>query len=118
MKLLVPTGYMISSDQGRLAIVLCPGTSPSPPATDMSGMDMAGAHAGMTDHGKSKEHGKAEMPCAFSSLAAQALGAVDPVLLIAAIAFIMVVAMRPAVLPVARHALYLRPPTRGPPVTL
>ena len=124
MKLLVPSGYMIASDHGRLAITLCPGVSsqamPMAIATPMAmsmHADMAD-HAMPQDHGSSKEHGKAEMPCAFSSLSAQALGAVDPILLVVAIAFVMALGLRPMRLLSSPLRRYLRPPLRGPPALI
>ncbi|MGA1797351.1 hypothetical protein VH567_01050 [Sphingomonas sp. 4RDLI-65] len=126
MKLLVPSGYMIASDHGRLAITLCPGVSsqaiamPMAMATPMTmsmHADMAD-HAMPQDHGSSKEHGKTEMPCAFSSLSAQALGAVDPILLVLAIAFVMALGLR-AIRPLPTSLpRYLRPPLRGPPALI
>ena len=74
LKLLVPTGYMIDSDHGRIAITICSGTGPATMAMEMPGM-----HGDMPDHGKSKDHGKAEMPCAFSGLSAAMTGAIDPI---------------------------------------
>lgn len=110
LKLLVPTGYMIDSDHGRLAITLCLGTAPA--ATPM---DMAGMHGDMPDHDPSKDHGKAEMPCAFSSLSAAVAGAIDPIQLAALIAFVLAVGFAGAILPPALRRVYLRPPLRGPP---
>lgn len=111
LKLVVPGGYMLGSEHGRLAIELCSGVAP--PAMDMPGM-----HDDHRGRGSSKDHGKAEMPCAFSSLAAASLGAVDPVQLAALVAFIMAVALCPAVLPATARPVHLRPPLRGPPATL
>lgn len=109
LKLLVPPGYMISSEHDRIAITICSGMAPH-------AMDM-GMASEMPEQGPSKEHGKTETPCAFTSLSAQAVGSLDPLLLIIAIAFVMAVGRRF----VAPHALlaqpYLRPPLRGPPVT-
>lgn len=113
LKLLVPSGYMVSGEHGRIAVTICSGVAPQP-----ASMDMPGMQNDMADHGKSKDHGKAEMPCAFSSLMAQALGAIDPVLLVAAIAFVMGLALSPT-RSIARPAIpYLRPPSRGPPAFL
>ena len=113
LKLLVPTGYMVGSDHGRLTIELCSGVAPQPMAIEMPGM-----HGGMPDHGKSKDHGKAEMPCAFSSLSAASLAAVDPIQLAALIAFVLSAGfVSVALLPLSRRA-HLRPPLRGPPVVL
>ncbi len=125
MKLLVPSGYMIASEHGRIAITICPGVSTQAQGSSMpadmemgAGMAMSAGmadHAMPQDHGSSKEHGKTEMPCAFSSLSAQVLGAVDPFLMIVAVAFAMAIGLR-AVRPLARpRTRYLRPPLRGPP---
>jgi hypothetical protein len=113
LKLLVPTGYMIDDSHGRIAITICSGTGP---ATTM--MDIPGMHAGASDHGKSKDHGKAEMPCAFSGLSAAVLAAIDPILLAGLIAFIISVGFSGSTLPLISRRAYLRPPLRGPPASL
>ena len=113
LKLLVPTGYMIDSDHGRIAITICSGTTPRTMT-----MDMPGTHGDMADHGKSKDHGKAEMPCAFSSLSAAALDAIDPIQLAALIAFVLAIGLAVTVLPASSRPAYLRPPSRGPPARL
>ncbi|WP_231420414.1 MULTISPECIES: hypothetical protein [unclassified Sphingomonas] len=130
MKLLVPSGYMVSSEHGRIAITLCSGMTPqdmtaqgmtaqavAPQAIAMPGMHDDGAGSAMS-HDRSTKHDKAEMPCAFSSLTAHALESVDLVLRIAAIAFAMALAWR-YVRPLPRALTrYLRPPLRGPPAYL
>lgn len=108
LKLLVPTGFMISADGGGLAITLCPGVATGAP-TDMPGMQAA-----MPDHGR-KDGAKPDMPCAFASLAAQAIGTADPVLLLALIGFVLALGVRPQRLLPTFAPLYLRPPLRGPP---
>lgn len=113
LKLLVPTGYMIASDHGRLTLTICSGVAPSPPP-----MAMAGMKHDMADHGSSKDHGKPEMPCAFAGLSAASLGAVDPIQLAALIAFVMAVGLTGVMLPVRVRRAYLRPPLRGPPAYL
>ena len=113
LKLLVPTGYMIGSEHGRLTIELCSGV-----AGQSVTMAMPEMHGDMPGHGKSQDHGKAEMPCAFSGLSAASLGAVDPIQLAALIAFILGVGLLPAVLPAIIRRGYLRPPLRGPPLSL
>lgn len=134
LKLVVPTGYMIGSEDGRLAIILCPGTVPAATA-----MAMPGAHAGMPDHGGSRDHGLsrdhdvsrdhghsgnhdhgrghggAEMPCAFSALSAAVLGPIDPIQLAALIAFVLAVGLTATLLPAPARPAFLRPPLRGPP---
>jgi hypothetical protein len=114
LKLLVPTGYMIVGEHGRIAITLCPGTMPA--AAPMV-MTMPGMHDAMPDHGKAQDHGKAEMPCAFAGLSAAVLAAVDPVLLATLIAFVLAIG-RAAIVPGApARPARLRPPLRGPPAT-
>lgn len=119
LKLLVPTGYMIASDHGRLSITICSGMASQPAAMAMPGMDhaMTMAHGTLPIPDKSVDHAKADMPCAFAGLSAQALGAVDIVLLAIALAAVAILALRaiPRVAPCA--APYLRPPLRGPPLS-
>ena len=114
LKLLVPTGYMIDNDHGRMTITICSGLGP---ATTMM-MAMPGMHGDMPDHGKSKDHGKAEMPCAFSGLSATMLGSTDPVQLAALIVFILALGLIATVPPAPSRPAYLRPPLRGPPAYL
>lgn len=113
LKLLVPTGYMIGNDHGHITLELCSGIATQPMAKAMPGM-----HDGASGHGKSQDHGKAEMPCAFSGLSAASLGAIDPIQLAALIVFVMAVGLAPAVLPAITRQGYIRPPLRGPPATL
>lgn len=113
LKLMVPTGYMIGSDHGRLAITVCSGTTPGTMTMAMPGM-----RGGSGGHGTSKEHGKTEMPCAFAGLSAAMLAAVDPVLLAGLIAFVMAIGLVGTVLPTPSAAAHLRPPLRGPPTHL
>lgn len=125
LKLLVPTGYMIDASGGRLSIIACPGIAPAPvaPVSHMT-MPMAGPgamHAAMPDHsqpgdhGKSGGHGKVELPCAFAGFSAATLGAIDPILLAAFVAFVMLLGHRPlsGIRTVRRS--HLRPPLRAPP---
>lgn len=113
LKLLVPTGYMIDNDHGRLSMTICSGTGPATVAMEMPGM-----HGNMPDHGKSKDHGKAEMPCAFSGLSAAAMGATDPIQLAGLIAFVMAMGVIGFALPRPSTPPFLRPPLRGPPAYL
>jgi hypothetical protein len=108
LKLLVPTGYMISSEHGRITIELFAGVVPN--ATTMA---ISGMHGDMPDHGKSQDHGNAEMPCTFAGLLAATLGAIDPVQLITLIAFVMAIALSPAVQPATVRRGHLRPLLRG-----
>jgi hypothetical protein len=113
LKILVPTGYMIDTEHGRLTITVCSGVGPRTVTMEMPGM-----HGDMPDHGKSKDHGKSEMPCVFSGLSAAALGPVDPIQLAALIAFVMAAGMVGLALPSPSTPPYVRPPLRGPPAYL
>ena len=119
MKLLVPSGYMVSSDHGGIGLTLCSGMVPQASPSQAMAMPGMDDHAGSsTTDDQPAKHGKAEMPCAFSSLTAHALESVDLVLRIAAIAFAMALARR-YVRPLPRALTrYLRPPLRGPPAIL
>lgn len=123
MKVLIPTGYMASVSAGSIVIIMCPGSGPQTMASAMPGMDhampgMDHAMPGM-DHGDGKkgDHGKVEMPCAFSALSAASLAATDPLILALAIAFIMVAVFRAVVSSAFATPAFLRPPLRGPPAT-
>lgn len=113
LKLLVPTGFMIDSDHGRFTISICSGMAPATVAMNMPGMN-----GNMADHGKSEDHGKAEMPCAFSGLSAAVLNAIDPIQLTALIAFVTAIGLTGVLLPAPSGPSYLRPPLRGPPAFL
>jgi hypothetical protein len=113
LRLIVPGGYMLAEHHGVMILKVCSGVAQDRAMVmPMPGMD----HAGTADHDGSKEHGKAEMPCAFSGLSAQLLGPVDPALLAIALAAVAMAALvRPAAQP-AQARVHLRPPTRAPPV--
>jgi hypothetical protein len=108
LKVVVPGGYMVGTEGGSITVQLCSGYGPQ---------TMVVAMPGMAHHSEKKgDHGKSEMPCAFSGLSGPSLAAVDPLLLLAAIAFILLTVFRLADRPAVRRALpYLRPPLRGPP---
>lgn len=113
LKLVVPVGYMVSSEHGRVAITQCPGAGSAPMT-----MAMPGKSGAMTDHGKTRDHGKAELPCAFAGLSGAMLAAVDLVLLAGLIAFVMALETDGVSLSGLAAGAYLRPPLRGPPTHL
>ena len=107
MKVLVPSGYMLGTSGGSMTVELCSG---------YGAQEMVVAMPGMTDHsGKKQGHGKAEQPCAFAGLAAPSLAGTDPILLAAAIAFVMARVFRSPAPGVASAPAYLRPPSHAPP---
>ena len=106
MRLLVPGGYMPEADRGALTVTICDGAAGRQLAMAIPRLD--GSHHQQSEHGNSA-------PCAFASLAGQAIAAADAVLLLAAIAYIVAHALRaPATAPY-RAAPFLRPPPRAPP---
>jgi hypothetical protein len=108
MKILVPTGFMPVMAHGAVTIAPCSGTAPAGPMAAMPGM----AH-----HPDKTQHQPPEMPCAFSALAVPTLAGADPLVLAAAIAFIVAFAWRAVVPTPVRPRAHLRPPLRGPPET-
>jgi hypothetical protein len=113
LRLLVPTGYMIGSDHGHVAIIACPGVTAPVQAAAMPMVHHA-AESRPSDH-RPSDHGPSDGPCASAGLSAAMLGAVDPVLLAGLVAFILrlgFVATRVTLPAAFRHA---RPPLRGPP---
>jgi len=109
MKVLVPAGYMLGTEGRVLTVEIC---------SDASGGHLTKQIVIPTD-GKSHEgqanHVKADGICPFASLAMGAVGGADPALLLAALAFILLLAFAPLVLPLRERPDYLRPPLRGPP---
>lgn len=110
LRLLVPVGYMLAEQQGRIAIIVCPGVT----AQTIAHMAMPGhdTHEAPAGHDRS-----AEGVCAFAGLSAPMLGAIDVVLLVVALALVAAAVLRrvPDVTPCAR--LRLRPPLRAPPLS-
>ncbi|WP_293919489.1 DUF2946 family protein [Sphingobium sp. UBA5915] len=108
MKIVMPAGFMPTMSGGQIVVSVCSGMGPTTMVMTIPGLG----------DGKSEDeghHGKAEQPCAFSGLSAPSLAAADPVLLAAAILFVLALGTR-SVVPLASPAPpYLRPPLRGPP---
>lgn len=110
VKALVPAGYMISATGDRfLTVTICADASGTPKQMQIA---IPSKNDAGSDHSKAAEKGQ---PCAFSGLGHGALGGADPILLAAALAFILLVGFVPLRLPPARDLSFLRPPLRGPP---
>jgi hypothetical protein len=110
VKALVPAGYMISSMGDRfLTVTICSdasGTTKQMQIAIPGKQDTGGDHS---DAASKATH------CAFSGLGHSALAGADPVLLAAALAFLLLVGFAPLRAPPARDITFLRPPPRGPP---
>jgi hypothetical protein len=109
-RLMVPIGYMPTAEQGRIALTLCSGAGPVV-AHIMPG---TAHHAPAEDHGGGDGNG-AHKPCGFAGVATPSLAAADPLLLVAAILFALVLALHRRPLPAPQPSPRLRPPLRGPP---
>lgn len=106
LKAALPTGFMISQQSRTLTVEIC-ADSLGRMVTHQLVLPMKGDAGG--------EQGKGE--CPFASLSMASLDAADPVLLAAALAFILALGFAPAHLPRLERATRLRPPLRGPPAT-
>ncbi len=109
MKAVLPAGFMPVQAGGTLVLGFCSGYGPKTIAVTIPERE---------DRTSPDEHRSAsEMPCAFAGLAMPGLAAVDPVLLVLAIAFVLERAIRTAAAIPTIARVHLRPPLRGPPLT-
>jgi hypothetical protein len=110
VKALLPTGFVVSSTAEHfLTVTICADASGTPKQMQIaipSKDDIDGDHSPDAGQGQ---------PCAFSGLGHAAFGGVDPVLLAAAIAFVLLAGFAPLKPPALRDVGFLRPPLRGPP---
>lgn len=105
LKALMPAGYMTVASGKSITVEICSGTGPASVTLHLP--------ADKTDGGKGTT--SVEQPCAFAGLGAQALAAVDPFILEAALAFAFILALLTIDLRLPGHRDHLRPPLRGPP---
>jgi Protein of unknown function (DUF2946) len=105
LRLIGSTGYMPSFDHGGIAIVVCPDADPNAP--------LAVASPQHHHHGHSKHH---HAICTYA--AAAALGALGPDFtpLLQVLLFAGALLLGQALVLPVRHALRVRPPSRGPPL--
>ena len=109
MKALVPAGYMLAPSSKFLTVAVCSGTNMAPVSIEVPMAPKAPAT------GDSDMAGKGV--CPFSTLGHAGLSATDPVLLAAAILFILALGFLPVPPGLRATPPYLRPPLRGPPLT-
>lgn len=109
MKLLVPAGYMLAPSSKFLTVLVCSGTNMDPVTIKVPMAPTA------PDTGDSDKAGNDV--CSFSGLGLASLAAADPVLLAAAILFILAMGILPVRPALQAIPAYLRPPLRGPPLT-
>ncbi|MBU7579909.1 MAG: DUF2946 family protein [Porphyrobacter sp.] len=113
VKAAVPAGFMLSAGGDRfLTVTICSDASGTPKQMQIAipgKQDSGGDHS---DAGTKATH------CAFSGLGHSALGGTDPLLLAAALAFILLIGFASLPALPARDTPFLRPQLRGPPATL
>lgn len=109
MKALVPAGYMVGSQGRILAVAICADASGGPLVKQIA-LPVDGK-----SHGSQTDHAKTDGTCPFASLAMGTLGGTDPTLLLAALAFILLLGFAAVAPPLRERPVYLRPPLRGPP---
>jgi hypothetical protein len=114
VRFLVPAGYMLTGESGRIAVTLCPETIAAPTMA-MPGDDHGDGERHAAKKQGATKHGRAEMPCPFASLAAPAFGAADPLVPAVAPAVVAALALAAFTVRPVRLAVRLRPPLRAPP---
>ncbi len=110
VKAAVPTGFMLSAGGDRfLTVTICSDASGTPKQMQIAipgKQDSGGDHP---DAANKATH------CAFSGLGHSSLGGADPLLLAAALTFILLIGLAPLPAPPRRELPFLRPQLRGPP---
>lgn len=110
VKALLPAGFVVSAtDERFLTVTICADASSAPKQMQIA------IHGNDDIGGDQSKAADKDQPCAFSGLGHAALDGVDPVLLVAAIAFILLAGFAPLRPPALRDVAFLRPPLRGPP---
>lgn len=111
MKALVPAGFMIETRDHVLTIAICADASSGHVVAKQIVIPGKSA-GGQLAAGKSGE------ACPFSALSMVGASAVDPALLVVALAFILLQGFLPLVAPRVTSARRIRPPLRAPPVLI
>lgn len=108
-KLLVPAGYMVSSENMVLTVIIC---------ADSTGEQLTRQISIPMKDTAAPDHDPAKSECPYASLTMGMLGGVDPALLATAIAFVLALGFLPQTSLDARESPRLRPPSRGPPLAV
>ena len=113
VKAVVPAGFMLSASGDRfLTVTICSDAGGSPKQMQIA---IPGKQDTGDDH---SEAASKATHCAFSGLGHSALGGADPLLLAAALAFILLLGLAPLPALPARDIPFLRPQLRGPPASV
>jgi hypothetical protein len=105
MKAVIPTGYMVGGDARTLTVRICDGYADASQAVAIA----------VKGHGDAGKTAHDQQACPFSGLGHAGLTGADPVLLAAALAFILLLGITAPVVPGPRPVSRLRPPLRAPP---
>jgi|SRR5690606_25387076 len=103
LRVLTPQGYMPVFDEKQVEVLVCHGAGDGPDSVTL-------------DIPADKRSGDAER-CAFADLAMPLLGAIDPIQLALALAFVLALWLSFSNAAWFRARRHLRPPLRGPPAT-
>ncbi|MFC3101718.1 DUF2946 family protein [Altererythrobacter lauratis] len=108
-KALIPAGFMLASAPDRLlTVTICSGLADGP-------KQMQILVPGKQDDRRDLADTQKAQACAFAGLGHAALGGADPLLLAAALTFILLIGLAPRSARLSRKDAFLRPPLRGPP---
>lgn len=106
VKALVPAGYMLAeSGQKTLTMAICDGNGPATMTIDVP----------MDPGHKAPDAQKQDGGCAYAGLGHAMVGGADPLLLLAAFAFLLALGFAPAPQPALRRRAFALPPSQGPP---
>jgi hypothetical protein len=111
MKILVPTGYMVSQDTKTFTVQICNGAGNAETTIEIP---FASKAAGQGDHDDSGD--SSGMTCSFAGFSHLFATGADPIQLVLAMLFILVAGLQLLQMPLPAVADRLRPPLRGPPV--
>ena len=110
VKAVVPGGYMLSFGGERfLTVTICADASGVPKQMQIAIPAKKNGESGHLESSAKAQH------CAFASSGHAMLSGADPLLLIAALAFILLTGLAPLPALPVRDAPFLRPQLRGPP---
>lgn len=113
VKALVPSGYMVRSGTTELlTVALCSQGLDAPKTATIA------IHKEGGSQDQDSEGGKTDTPCAFTALSMVSLGGADAPLLAMALLFILALGLAPSAAPLPAEPAYLRPPLRGPPLSI
>lgn len=107
LRVLVPAGFMPTTQAGALTLAICSGSTPTAPAVAMPGMQH---HDEMPNQAPGR--------CAFADLALPLVGGAPLALVAALLLLAFTVALHFQAQRPPRAAPRLRPPLRGPPTAV